>query len=221
MLLKILRKQTSISLRLLDFLVTNYSKNRPCVYTTRTGVQCNIYDTYKNILKSFTKRDLDPFCRRARIMFTLTDPLTKMPVTVETTCGQLNFFRFAIENDVIQYAEANSERIEAEMNVRKTSSKTNRQSSGKITTASISPATSSASAIASASTSAGTSQSLSSSTASMMSASTTSAASSSLSPDTPLGPIGGGRPKLRRSSKFTLPSATTIELFKSRRVSFK
>jgi len=42
---------------------------------------------------------------------------------METTIGQLNFFKWAIENNIIQYIETNYARIEADMNARNSTSK--------------------------------------------------------------------------------------------------
>ena len=42
---------------------------------------------------------------------------------VQTTIGQLNFFRWAIENDVLNYIEENYSNIEKDMNSRNSTSK--------------------------------------------------------------------------------------------------
>ena len=44
---------------------------------------------------------------------------------IQTTIGQLNFFKWALENDVIQYIEDNYAVIEADMNKRNSTSKRN------------------------------------------------------------------------------------------------
>jgi ribosomal protein L15 len=42
---------------------------------------------------------------------------------VQTTIGQLNFFKWAIDNGVIDYVEQHHEAIEADMNCRNSTSK--------------------------------------------------------------------------------------------------
>ena len=55
---------------------------------------------YKLKLKAYSKRRFDPFCRWDRI----TIPY-KGDNSIQTTIGQLNFFKWALENDVIKYIE--------------------------------------------------------------------------------------------------------------------
>jgi hypothetical protein len=67
--------------------------------------------SYKSQLKAYSKKLFDPFCRRERIMFSL--PGTEQFVT---TVGKLNFFRWAIEKNVIEYLKTRRETVETEMN---------------------------------------------------------------------------------------------------------
>ena len=73
-------------------------------------IQFNVYVRYKAQLKSYSKKSFDPFCRKDRI----TDWGTNGNIT--TTIGQLNFFKWAIQNNVIQYIEENLSEIEKDMN---------------------------------------------------------------------------------------------------------
>ena len=70
-----------------------------------------VYMSYKSQLKAYSKKLFDPFCRRERIMFSLPgiEPFV-------TTVGKLNFFRWAIEKNIIEYLKLNRETVEAEMN---------------------------------------------------------------------------------------------------------
>ena len=72
----------------------------------------HVHESYKAQLKAYSKRQFDPFCRRDRIHFYYT-PTEK----VETTVGQLNFFRWAIENHVVDYVGAYLKDIESAMRV--------------------------------------------------------------------------------------------------------
>ena len=46
---------------------------------------------------------------------------------IETTIGQLNFFKWTLENDIIKYIEENYEEIEEDMNNRNSTSKRKEQ----------------------------------------------------------------------------------------------
>ena len=66
---------------------------------------------YKNQLKAYSKKSFDPFCRRERINF-----IYGKGCELLTTVGQLNFFRWAIENSIIDYISTRLDEIEADMN---------------------------------------------------------------------------------------------------------
>ena len=69
---------------------------------------------YKTQLKAYSKKQFDPFQRRDRISFgIIQDGISK---NIITTIGQLNFFRWAIQNKVIDYAAENYASIEKDMN---------------------------------------------------------------------------------------------------------
>jgi len=97
-------------LRLIDWFVTNYAKRHNIGYVLG-GQEFMVYMSYKSQLKAYSKKLFDPFCRRERIMFSL--PGTEQFVT---TVGKLNFFRWAIEKNVIEYLKKNQAAVEAEMN---------------------------------------------------------------------------------------------------------
>ena len=105
----ILNGDTRMSLRVLDWLVTNYAKKRNIVYQTSvTGreVTFNMFLEYKSQLKAYSKRFFDPFCRRERVVFA---------GSIETTVGQLNFLKWAIQYGVIGYAKEHHDDIEHDM----------------------------------------------------------------------------------------------------------
>ena len=56
------------------------------------------FKVYKLKLKAYSKHRFDPFCRWDRI----TVPYNETS-HIQTTIGQLNFFKWAIENYVIEY----------------------------------------------------------------------------------------------------------------------
>ena len=91
----------------------------------------NIYLNYKAQLKSFQKKQFDPFCRRQRINFYYDSENTKYIVT---TVGQLNFFKWAIENNILNYIKDNIDEIEKDMNqnIKKLKSIKNKGSNSKL-----------------------------------------------------------------------------------------
>ena len=126
-LLEVLEEDTKVSLRIIDWFVTNYSKKNNIFYTiykTENGKntfnpegnnvlrQFNTYHSYKAQLKSYSKKRFDPFCRRERINFNCSKDKN-----ISTTIGQLNFFKWAIDNLIIEYIKENYEDIEEDMNV--------------------------------------------------------------------------------------------------------
>ena len=108
-LTEVLGKSPPVSLRTIDWLVTNYSKadNR---YVAGCVTPVNIYIAYKAAQGSVKKKLMDPFCRRERIVFQNSNAQDFV-----TTLGQLNFFRWAIKNGVLQYAIDHAKDIEKHM----------------------------------------------------------------------------------------------------------
>ena len=121
-MMKIINGESKISLRIVDWFVTNYSKKYYTVYeltTALTGVErFKVYNDYKLKLKAYSKRRFDPFCRWERISIPYDEENF-----METTIGQLNFFKWAIENNIIDYIETHYQEIETDMNERNSISK--------------------------------------------------------------------------------------------------
>ena len=113
-ILPILSQKSKISLRILDWFVTNYSKKNMICYKINTVENFNVYINYKAQLKSYSKKQFDPFCRRNRIKFYYTPEQTN-DKCIETTVGQLCFFRWSIQNKILDYVSDNFQDIEKEM----------------------------------------------------------------------------------------------------------
>ena len=110
----IITGKSKISLRILDWFVTNYSKKNNVHYQVELENKVKnfiVYLDYKSQLKAYSKKQFDPFCRRERISFIDHDNNELI-----TTLGQLNFFRWAIENNILDYIKENYEIIENDMN---------------------------------------------------------------------------------------------------------
>ena len=121
--ISVINGESKISLRIVDWFVTNYAKKNYTLYTieqTADNVarRFKVYDDYKLKLKAYSKKRFDPFCRWDRISIPYKDGNF-----IETTIGQLNFFKWALENKVVDYIEKNYETIEKDMNNRNSTSK--------------------------------------------------------------------------------------------------
>lgn len=109
-ILPMLQGTSDISLRLVDWFVTNYAKKHNTGYILE-GQEFLVYMNYKSQLKAYSKKLFDPFCRRERILFQIP---SEEPFV--TTVGKLNFFRWAIEKGVLTYLKLNTAAVEADMN---------------------------------------------------------------------------------------------------------
>jgi hypothetical protein len=109
------KNKYKISLRICDWFVTNYSKkyniSYPIVLTNNKKKNFIVYLDYKSQLKAYSKKQFDPFCRRERILF-----FDHEGKEIITTVGQLNFFRWCLENKILDYIEEHFEEIESDMN---------------------------------------------------------------------------------------------------------
>jgi len=121
-MLNIINGESKISLRIVDWFSTNYAKKYYTVYKLKTNNRFKVYIDYKLKLRAYSKKRFDPFCRWDRI----TIPY-KEGTSIQTTIGQLNFFKWAIENEVIKYIEDNYKTIEADMNTRNSTSRRNNE----------------------------------------------------------------------------------------------
>jgi hypothetical protein len=122
-MLKIITGESKISLRIVDWFATNYAKKNYTLYTindqiNNKSIRFKVYFDYKLKLKAYSKKRFDPFCRWERISIPY-----KNGTCIETTIGQLNFFKWALENKVIDYIDENYETIEKDMNNRNSTSK--------------------------------------------------------------------------------------------------
>lgn len=92
-LFDILEHRKGISLRKLEWFVTNYSKAKQVTYTAPNGKMFTVHVAYKSSLDGYSKKLFDPFCRTERIEFK----------GLTTTVAQLNFIRWCITNGIILY----------------------------------------------------------------------------------------------------------------------
>jgi len=103
----ILTGTSNLSLRIIDWFVTNYAKKFNVAFTAKDRYVI-VYLSYKSHLKAYSKKMFDPFCRCKRIKFKGLD----------TTVGQLNFFEWVISDDILKYLEIHRDEVHADMESR-------------------------------------------------------------------------------------------------------
>jgi len=99
-----------ISLRIIDWFVTKFSRKNFTSYELN-GQRFVVYKSYKGQLDAYNKQYFDTNCRRERIQFSIKDYEPFI-----TTIGKLNFFRWALETNLLDYLEANKEELKAGYN---------------------------------------------------------------------------------------------------------
>jgi len=168
-------KKRNIPLRLLDWFVTNYSKkNDVCYNIIRPNGQIEVFRVFRSYraqLKGSKKKEFDPFCRGKIITLEYdSEPELdteregdRIKLSFETALCQLKFFRWAIENLILDYIENHYDTIYNDMK---------QFSSKSLPVKSISPTSTS-------STSSSISSSISSSTSSSSATSSTTSISDS------------------------------------------
>ena len=113
-LVPVITQTSEVSIRLMDWLVTNYSKQHKVLYTYSKDTIQRIFDLhmeYKMTLDSYGRPLFDPFRRGARITFNIGDE----PYT--TTLGQMLFWYWAETHQVIHYCAKHAAEIEMHMTV--------------------------------------------------------------------------------------------------------
>ncbi len=124
-MIDIINGKSEISLRVLDWFVTKYSKKRIGVCVNKENKETEVFDiriSYKSQLKAFKKRYFDPFRRRKKFKYNYDSN-----EYINTTIGQLNFFKWAISNNIIKYVEDNLIQINKAMNISNKEDKTRKK----------------------------------------------------------------------------------------------
>ena len=107
---------SKISLRVIDWFVTNYSKKYQVIYKIKENTEecyINIYNHYRSQLNAYGKKYIDPFCRgKDRILFKVSDTQCVM-----TNISQLNFFKWTLQYNVLDYIDKNYNMIVNDMTI--------------------------------------------------------------------------------------------------------
>lgn len=111
-LVPIISQTSRVSIRLMDWLLTNYSKEKKIVYQYSNGKikrMFDIHNEYQTTLHGYGRPLFDPFRRHDRVFFTVNDD------TYETTLGQLNFWKWSDKYKVFDYCLKNADKIDNHM----------------------------------------------------------------------------------------------------------
>ena len=122
-MLGIIEGTSVISLRILDWFVTRYAGQYKIRLANGGETDFFVNISYKSQLRAFKKKYFDPFRRRRKFLYHYDK--TDREATVMTTIGQLNFFKWAISNNLVEYIETNLQGLIKIMN------KTNREDKQK------------------------------------------------------------------------------------------
>lgn len=106
---RIVERNNGLSLRVIDWLVTNYSRTTP-VIIEKDGLPKDLYRDYQKYLSAYNKKNMDPFARRRRISITVFGTKAR-----KSTVGQLNFFRWFLTNDLEIFLRQNRQEVEEHM----------------------------------------------------------------------------------------------------------
>ena len=104
-LIDILEHRKGISLRNLEWFITDYSKKKNLTYTTKDGKSFVVHCAYKSSLDGYSKKLFDPFCRTEKFEYEI--PNTN-GTKIQTTVAQLNFIKWCIQNNIIDYITTQS-----------------------------------------------------------------------------------------------------------------
>lgn len=112
-LVPLIQQKSSVSLRLLDWLCTNYSKVHNINYMIDLDgnkILFNVHQSYKQWQRNYRRRLYDAFRRRNHVYF-VSDGILH-----STTVGQLNFVYWAVVYRVYDFLKENVQIVEDNMN---------------------------------------------------------------------------------------------------------
>lgn len=124
LLTPIARQEYPISLRLLDYTMTNWAKKQTVMLSearedsapVAAAAPWALFSLYKDWLRFYRRRGFDPFRRRERIYFDA--PALEDGCSIErleTTVAQLNFLRWAKIYGILDYVVRHKAAIEEDM----------------------------------------------------------------------------------------------------------
>jgi hypothetical protein len=124
LMVDIIEGKSNISLRSIDWFTTRYANKKKISYylkhessddeiLTNGKFKFPVHISYKAQLRAYKKRYFDPFRRKKKFYYAYN--VNGIKKKLFTTIGQLNFFMWAFENEVIDHIIENYSKINKEM----------------------------------------------------------------------------------------------------------
>lgn len=111
----IIHKSKKVSIRIVNWFVTNYAKQHFTVYELEKNERFFVWTRFRSAEDGYSKDLFDPYCRKDRIMIPYDEN-----TNIITTIGQLNFFKWAILNKIVDYIVEHYDAITQDMTTRLT-----------------------------------------------------------------------------------------------------
>ncbi len=105
----VVKHKDGLSLRIIDWLITNFSKKVSVSIETQ-GLPGDLHRDYHKNLSAHNKKNFDPFARRQRICVLVFGKEKRF-----STIGQLNFFRWFLQKNLCGFLLENKAAIEGHM----------------------------------------------------------------------------------------------------------
>ena len=99
-MIPIIQSTSKISLRMIDWFITNYAKSKNIRYISNNS-NFRVHHNYKSQLKAYSKKRFDPFCRRERIAFQYNF------LNIENICDNNNKLVYIYSNENMFINESN------------------------------------------------------------------------------------------------------------------
>jgi len=114
LMIKIIESNHNISLRILDWFVSKFSKQRDKInFNINNDEEFDIRISYDAQLKTFRKKNFDPFRRKKKFYYFYNNENKNDKIL--TTIGQLNFFKWVITTKILDFVKENINKINEEM----------------------------------------------------------------------------------------------------------
>ena len=110
----IINQEDDISLRLIDWTLTNYAKKHCIKYQLTNGRIIDVHQSYKNFMTSYRRNILFDLFRRGKCSKVIYG---NQKLSLLTGIKQLNSFRFILEIELVDYIRKNKEKIETDMRI--------------------------------------------------------------------------------------------------------
>tara|TARA_Y100000766_G_C18800022_1_gene552568 strand:- start:96 stop:758 length:663 start_codon:yes stop_codon:yes gene_type:complete len=133
-IIQIINTQDKISLRILDWFITKYSNDNKTTYKLddddNNDIGFIVHIGYKSQLKTYKKKYFDPFRRYKKFFYYYK--YKNGYRRFETTLGQLNFFKWALKKNIINYVQNNYDALVNSMNLSNKEDKERKKNKEKI-----------------------------------------------------------------------------------------